>query len=531
MSEEIGDHIELIRKEVFEHISAVGHFLSVHDYQSVRDGICGLSSMMENIKDIDDKSHSWLLFAKAGLLFELGSDTNDSAFIDEAIELMTSNERKLCESNGSFQYYYNLGNMFASRVAELNSFELTIADIDGLLEAKNCYRKASKSKDIPEDSSDIRSMLFVNLGNSLKRMFRLSEALWLYDTVLDQQPHLFEVHCNYAESLHYVEKISGHKTITMLQKCLYHYQRARELCPSQNDIYFENIEKQIVYYQKTIDELCTGMPQYIGDIPHIQYQLLDDFPQFCLDYCVSLSEHGMYCKCNGSSKDDLAFVDSNDKEIIEKLKDARISLEEIKAKFLFTKYIIFEVYELRNSINESESISKSIFENGSMSFSQSTERTRQAFSNCFSVLDKIAGILVGYFKWPGVKENFQFLNIWRIDANPVLKQQLCNLKNPGLLALYSIKTDLYPNKDRPYAYGEFAHLKDWRNAIEHNRFRVYEQDPTVSNDNRTVNVSKEHFQADTMQLMQLTRSAIFSVVWAINWDIMKPEISMFYKTE
>lgn len=90
------------------------------------------------------------------------------------------------------------------------------------------------------------------------------------------------------------------------------------------------------------------------------------------------------------------------------------------------------------------------------------------------------------------------------------------IKTPGLLALYSLATDLNERKD-----GELAFFKQWRNDLEHKFVVIHEQDTpkdlygSYKMNEEIIMISEVDFIEHLEQLLQVTRSAIFSFVFCV----------------
>ncbi|MEJ2373827.1 MAG: LA2681 family HEPN domain-containing protein, partial [Sulfurimonas sp.] len=150
------------------------------------------------------------------------------------------------------------------------------------------------------------------------------------------------------------------------------------------------------------------------------------------------------------------------------------------------------------------------------------EKLRTSFRLCFGILDKIAIAICELYD---VKPNGQiyFQNFWRLDEVG-RRDKFESIKNPGLLALYSIATDLNLHKD-----GEWSHFKNWRNSLEHGLFIVLEDDYNIDPYDTfyiTADIEKisiKEFTKFLEQLLQLTRSAIFSFVFSVRYFALQSD--------
>lgn len=137
------------------------------------------------------------------------------------------------------------------------------------------------------------------------------------------------------------------------------------------------------------------------------------------------------------------------------------------------------------------------------------EKIRNAFRICFGVLDKIAiAICELYDVYPANKIVY-FENFWQLNQNG-RRDKFEEIKNPALLALYSLATDLNDRKN-----GELSFYKDWRNDLEHNIVVVHESCEPLDLynsygyiDNIRL-ISESDFTKHFKVLLQIVRSAIF----------------------
>ena len=140
------------------------------------------------------------------------------------------------------------------------------------------------------------------------------------------------------------------------------------------------------------------------------------------------------------------------------------------------------------------------------------EKLRTSFRLCFGILDKIAVAICRLYDLKP-KGQIYFQNFWRLDEDG-RRERFESIKSPGLLALYSIATDLNMHKN-----GEWSCFKDWRNSLEHGLFVVQEEDsgldPYASFSIGIEKVLLKDFLYFLEQLLQLTRSAIFSFVFSV----------------
>jgi hypothetical protein len=97
----------------------------------------------------------------------------------KGMDILSQYKDEIVEQIGKDAYFYNLSNAKSNLIAEKNPFNHTFSTIEQLVEVKKDLWKAIKScGDI--DSVKAQPTYVVNLGNSLKQQFRISEALDCY---------------------------------------------------------------------------------------------------------------------------------------------------------------------------------------------------------------------------------------------------------------------------------------------------------------------------------------------------------------
>ena len=89
------------------------------------------------------------------------------------------------------------------------------------------------------------------------------------------------------------------------------------------------------------------------------------------------------------------------------------------------------------------------------------EKLRTSFRLCFGILDKIGVAICELYDLYPPNGQVSFQSFWQLSRGD-RREKFEAVSNPGLLALYSIATDLNDRKD-----GEWAFFKTWRNDLEH----------------------------------------------------------------
>jgi hypothetical protein len=248
-----------------------------------------------------------LLIAEiAGLLIDIGSEGHLEAAIQGGLTLHENHREHF---NGLFtpaSIEYNLGNA-KSALAELrtpNHFVTPgLTDHDLLLAAKNHYWAALKAHE-PDD--DFAHLLRTNLGSALRKSGRITEALTAYDDVIASDPSFVMAHFHRGLSLLVLERLSGVRTTTLLWQAAKEYAIAADAPDTRPQIRAvaakmrEYVVKRLTRLGKNLEQL-----QRHSEEPQNEARDHSAYRQFTLKHHLGLSEHGLYCHCNGARRDDL----------------------------------------------------------------------------------------------------------------------------------------------------------------------------------------------------------------------------------
>lgn len=189
-------------------------------------------------------------------------------------------------------------------------------------------------------------------------------------------------------------------------------------------------------------------------------------------------------------------------------------LNRLKSEFSFARRLYFEYlteeqdYELLHDSCFSELFNDELL-------GIDVEKLRTAFRSCFGILDKIGIAICELFDLYPPNGTVYFQSFWQLDQDK-RREKFNSHKSPGLLALYSIATDLNNKKG-----GEWSFFKDWRNNLEHEFVVVHKTDSpsdiykSYKFIKNMVFINEDDFLNHLERLFQLTRSAIFSFAFAV----------------
>lgn len=433
----------------------------------------------------------------------------------KGIDILSKYKDEIIEQIGEDAYFYNLSNAKSNFITERNPFNHTFSTIEQLVEIKNDLWKAIKSCGYI-DSVNTKPTYLVNLGNTLKQQFRITEALDCYERVNSLNLDIPQSWINSSETLMILNQVSNTYSIQMLEQIKSGYENvlsSKEIPPS----WLEYYRQQIAYHQNKIVEACKEaeieMDAHDFDETESEYNQLSDYRRFCLDNNLSLSEHGLYCSCAGSSRDNLT-IPTLGGVVGDFVVPMEMVLNRLKSEFSFARHLYFEYlteekdYELLHDSCFSELFNDEIL-------GIDVEKLRTAFRSCFGILDKIAIAICELYDLYPPNGTVYFQSFWQLDRDK-RREKFNSHKCAGLLALYSIATDLNDKKG-----GEWSFLKQLRNDLEHEFVVIHKTDcpsdiyKSYDFIENIVFINEAAFLNHLKRLFQLTRSAIFSFVFAV----------------
>lgn len=437
----------------------------------------------------------------------------DSA--QKGLDVLNEYKDQIIEQIGEDAYLYNLSNAKSNLVSEKNPFNHTFSTIEQLVEIKTDLWKAIKSFS-DSSSGKIAPTYIVNLGNSLKQQFRIAEALDCYDRVNALNLDIPQSWINRSETLIMLNQVSDTYSIQMLQQIKGGYENvlsSKQIPPVWLDYY----RQKAAFHEDKILEACKdadiGVDLHDSDKTKSEYNELSEYRKFCLDNNLSLSEHGLYCACAGSSRDNLT-IPTLGGVVGDFVVPMEMVLNRLKSEFSFARHLYFDYltteqdYELLHDSCFSELFNDELL-------GIDVEKLRTAFRSCFGILDKIGIAICELLDLYPPNGKVYFQSFWQLDKEN-RREKFNNLKSPGLLALYSIATDLNDKKG-----GEWSFLKQLRNDLEHefvvvhkteNPSDVYKSYDFIKN---IIFINESDFLNHLERILQLTRSAIFSFVFAV----------------
>ena len=441
----------------------------------------------------------------------IGQDLRDKNFAKIGLDILLKHKSQLEKVLTPQSLHYNIGNgyqaIYDSSLVEKTDTFPTVEEVKGdLALAKVHFWKSYKEIDLTQlDESSI--MLLTNLGNNLILSGRIVEALQLFDSVLQFDPAFVNAQASKAEALKWHTKLSDTPiSISLFAEMYRLYKSATE-----HSVWSKKKTEQLTAGKNYFQQWLTDHDVKIGELDRefvqnqIEFENHTSEEKFYLTNFFSLSEHGLYCFCNGATPDRLTIgtpeLVTFDKVIIA----MEFTLNQLKSEFSLARRLFYEYMEGGEDSMHFEKISENYI-SGIVA-----ERLRTSFRLCFGILDKIANGICTLYDLNCENENIYFESFWRKSKSCPRWAKIKEIRNIHLTALYSMACDLNTRE------GELKQFKEWRNALEHKTFTLTEEsmaDEKMAFLLKSFSTKKE-FEFKTKHLMQLTRAAIFSFVYCV----------------
>jgi len=469
---------------------------------------------------IDNKKADLFLLAEiAGSYITLGSESYNITSVKKGLSIFQDNREILMTAITEDSIDYCLGNGFHAiykiTIQKKDNFFPNPENVkDSLFDAKQSYLKAFKKINLDE-LNDYSIQVLTNLGNNLNHSGRVVEALQLFDMVLNHNPTFPQAIVSKADGLRYMLQITNCPiTISLFAEIYRLFNIA-----SEQKIVLEEIRETVELGKKKSVEFLIQNNINLDTLEkefklnNEEYKNHPENLKFFLDNYLSLSEHSLYCKCNGARIDDLAIGFPDFVTIDKKIIQLELMNNRIKSEFSLARQLYFDFLNQ----NQNDNIHYENAVNGIVNGIRH-EQLRTSFRQCFGILDKIAEGLCHLFDLE-IKEgeNIYFESFWISNKKPDRWNIINGFQNIHLTALYSIACDL--NKKN----GEFGFYKQWRNRIEHGLFSLTNPDyidRNWENDKFSIKTTTENFESKTKHLLQLTRASIFSFVFCVRHELI-----------
>lgn len=478
-----------------------------------------IEEVLNNAVNKDSAQYSFLFYKLGTLFVDLGNMASNIKASVLGITIMESDNFEDILARES--YFYNLGNA-KSNLLKTESKDETVIKVElvrQLSEVSSLFLKAILTCRVKK--IEAQPQYLVNLANNLKQQYRLSEALALYDQVIAMNLDIAQAWVNRSECLISLNSITKIYTIQQGKEIALGYRKASasKCIPPDWAKYYSMRARKI---DSDIEKDCSDMGIDIEDDSHLdeqEYQCFSEYRKWCLESFLSLSEHGLYCKCYGSARDNLNILVPTRSMVGDFILPMEKVLNRLKSEFGLARLMLYEYKSAKKDNNiDNDACYAELYDNELLG--TNIEKLRTAFRICFGILDKIGNAIALLFDLQlktnkGKVRSSYFHTFWELEDEDRL-QKFEAYDNEGLIGLYSIACDLNHKLE-----GELSFYKQWRNALEHSFVFVYENEKpenietSLAYYEEPVFISESEFVESAEHVLQLTRSAIFSFVFAV----------------
>jgi hypothetical protein len=499
------------------HLEVASHLLHQSQARRAVKHVRAAQKILEQSKNPRAVSHATI----ACRLIDCGSDLKDETLVQEGLHIFETHYENFSTTIDPANLEYNIANAKKSlydisRIANAHRSLFNPNAIPLLTDAKDHYWQAFKSL----TNRKLEPQLFVNLGDTLDQCCRVIEALCWYDLAIGIYPDFGMAHLNRGLALEFLNRISGEFTIIQLNEARKSFQLAE-------------ISKDVPYHEKkTAHHLADAMNKRLtergwnaskiaeqAEQHKHEYESHDPYWRFCLSHYLALNEHALYCQCSASRRDNLSIPTQTGALGGTFVPRLELLLNRIKSEFCLARALFCQAAfaEQQWDTHLFEGTFTELHDNEATGLR--CEFLRASFRLCFGILDRIALGVCELFDLAQPGEKIHFENFWRPPDQKKIGeerwQKINQQHNFGLVALYSIATDLNRRG------GQWGFFKEHRNKLEHGLL-ILLQDGTNSLPSFVIperiaidQVPLTTFKGQTLLMLQLTASAIFSFVFCV----------------
>lgn len=447
-----------------------------------------------------------------GFLIDIGCEGQNENVLHEAIKFFEANEEQILSCITKSSYYYNLAN---AKHGLGKIFYFNNRGVHPIKTGKEKFQEPIKLywlayKNISQKDKALFFQILINLSNSLVNTSRIVEGLQFLDMVLTIAPNFPQALISRGDNLDYLCSVTNCSvTISLYAQIYRSYDKGiktNTLPPSILSRSIQNREgtlKKIKKYGFNVKDIEREIQE-----SEKEFDNQTDFRKYCINNFLTLNEHGIYCNCVATEKDDLQIGVIHGMFKGDIVPQLELLLNRLKSEFALSRLLYYQSLE-REAPVEYDTIFTELLD-GEVINSQ-TELQRTSFRLCYGLLDKIALGICKLYNLDSKRIHFE--TFWDEKKR---NGQLNQIRNIHLNALYSIACDLNTKT------GELKEFKNWRNDLEHNLLVL--KDTSKMNfdvlklfrdENFVSVVDAKDFTNKTLHLMQLTRAAIFSFIYCV----------------
>lgn len=397
----------------------------------------------------------------------------------------------------AFQIHHQIKNKI--RAIERGKEKFDFTEIENIYDIKDTIQKSIVLYRDCVNGSSTEDEIYSNRNNlavSLSRVGRFVESLINYEENIRLAKDRPESNLSWADNLFNM------KNKFNLVNCASIWYAIAEryidgIKPDQlpdgikHKIYFhiDKIESELnqIGFELSKEKIKENRDEELADI--------NEHPQlrkFSIKHQITLSEHGLFCNCRDSRSDILEIGNSNERD--------EQTLASIISEFAFARYLLFKY--MNNYIDEPDDFKRTSINNSQIGYR--IEHLKQSFKITYSILDKIGNAILNSLNIPRIDRHTYFE-----DMFGHYEDKLTSVNNISLCALYSLSLELNQSN------GNLKYYKKLRNIMEHETNLKITEDVKIKFNEEEKIISAAVMKDMTLDLMKLTRSAIFSFVFLL----------------
>lgn len=498
----------------------------------------------KNHQPLAEDRHAWLSVVEAVVssgehsdrlqdafdcLVDSAGDAQDAAILQRATDLV-GKVMALCEPSAGCLVLYSCANAWSHlHVLEYQENQETIVNHPALLNELYFLRAAIQHEGFTAITADRRAKIHCNLGNALSACGRWIEALAEWRKALMEQPILGMALGNLGIGLaRYGGALydSGHT--------YWFFIHARRYLESA-------IEGGLGRDGATTDEAIQAFKWYevklAAEVDHEDDARLFEhglgktkaeraYRQWCLDNQLFLNPMNDLGALPVASYDALRLPDH----------DAQVGItflaffNQMKQEYAYARHCLFQGVHAR-SIHYADREVALTFNCDYALYTMGLEQIKTAFRNAYSLLDKVAYFINGYWHLGIPERNVSFRTLWfepRRKGGPtqewVVRPEFKVTRNLPLRGLYWLSQDIYSEVLRNVARPDAKALDDLRNHLEHKHAKVVDAFHWIAGpseryaDQLAFVIEREDLVAKTFLIMRSCRAALVYLCLAMHHE-------------
>lgn len=158
------------------------------------------------------------------------------------------------------------------------------------------------------------------------------------------------------------------------------------------------------------------------------------------------------------------------------------------------------------------------------SLSLATEKIKAAYRGSYSLFDKVSFFINAYMELGPSGKQVSFRTVWRAGEKGPIRKEFDVKGNWGFCALYWLAKDLFEQANDEVSEPQARSLSDIMNRIERKYLRVtVAGSPPVPSADLALIVSRGQFEAKTLHVMKLARSALMYLAIGVRFEEQRRE--------